>query len=274
MKKLAVLMLALSFAACQSEKKASDQGDSAGLSTQEMNATNGLTFKYDSLKVFSKPNPAAKTKTTDTAYVRIVYPVFSDQKLNQLVEQKTIAAISSTDAEKDQTYQQIADTFVEGYESIRDSEGTMGAWFLDAETKVLTDQPDYLGLEHSLVNYSGGAHANSALVYWNINPKTLQEITLESLINEGSMPQLVSIAEKIFRKNEKLSPTASLKDNYFFENDKFNLNRNFTITKEGLKFLYNPYEIKAYAYGSTELIIPFSDLKAIARPNTLTDRTK
>ncbi|MCX2451654.1 DUF3298 domain-containing protein [Pedobacter sp. PLR] len=271
MKKLAVLMLALSFAACQSEKKASDQGDSTGLS---IHAENDLTFKYDSLKVFSKPNPAVKTKSTDTTYVRMVYPVFSDQKLNQLLEQKTIEAIANPDDKKAQSYQEVADTFVKAYENLRDTEGTAATWFLDAETKVLTDQPEYLGLEHSLVNYAGGAHPNSAMIYWNLNPKTLQEITLESLINEDSMPQLVTIAEKIFRKNEKLSPTASLKDSYFFENDKFNLNRNFTITKEGLKFLYNPYEIKAYVYGSTELIIPFSDLKTIARPNTLLSPTK
>ncbi|WP_316753404.1 DUF3298 and DUF4163 domain-containing protein [Pedobacter gandavensis] len=274
MKKLAVLMLALSFAACQSEKKASDQGDTTALSNLEVNATNGLSFKYDSLKVFSKPNPAAKEKTTDTTYVRLVYPVFQDQKLNQWIEQKTIAAVADTDDKKVETYQQVADNFLKDYESLATTAGTSATWFLDAETKVLTDQPDYLGLEHSLVNYAGGAHPNSAMIYWNLNPKTLQEITLESLINEGSMPQLVTIAEKIFRKNEKLSPTASLKDSYFFENDKFNLNRNFTITKEGLKFLYNPYEIKAYAYGSTELIIPFSDLKTIARPNTLLSPTK
>lgn len=271
MKKLAILLVALSFAACQSEKKASDQEDSTLV---EMSANDGLSFKYDSLKVFSKPNPAAKTKSTDTTYVRIVYPVFSNPKLNQLLEQKTVEAMINPDEKKEQTYQQVADAFVKNYENLRDTEGTAAAWFIDAETKVLTDQPDYLGLEHSLVNYAGGAHPNSAMVYWNINPKNLQEITLESLINEGSMPQLVAIGEKIFRKNEKLSPTASLKDNYFFENDKFDLNRNFTITKEGLKFLYNPYEIKAYAYGSTELIIPFSDLKTIARPNTLLSPTK
>ncbi|MBC8986774.1 DUF3298 domain-containing protein [Pedobacter sp. N36a] len=271
MKKIAILLVALSFAACQSEKKASDQEDSTLV---EMSANDGMSFKYDSLKVFSKPNPAAKTKSTDTTYVRMVYPVFSNPKLNKLLEQKTVEAMINPDEKKDQTYQQVADAFLKNYENLRDTEGTVAAWFIDAETKVLTDQPDYLGFEHSLVNYAGGAHPNSVMVYWNIHPKTLQEITLESLINEGSMPQLVAIAEKIFRKNEKLSPTASLKDNYFFENDKFDLNRNFTITKEGLKFLYNPYEIKAYAYGSTELIIPFSDLKTIARPNTLLSPTK
>ncbi|MNV58716.1 hypothetical protein D3C71_1511030 [compost metagenome] len=111
------------------------------------------------------------------------------------------------------------------------------------------------------------------MVYWNLDPKTLNEISLESLIKEGSLPELTAIGERIFRKNEKLSPTASLKDNYFFEKDTFSLNSNFTITKEGLKFLYNPYEIKAYAYGSTELIIPFSELKAIAKPNTLLSPT-
>ncbi|WP_449436931.1 RsiV family protein [Pedobacter steynii] len=38
-------------------------------------------------------------------------------------------------------------------------------------------------------------------------------------------------------------------------------------------FLYNPYEIKAYVYGTTELVIPFSELKEIAKPNSLLSHT-
>ncbi|MNL65691.1 hypothetical protein D3C87_1900590 [compost metagenome] len=88
------------------------------------------------------------------------------------------------------------------------------------------------------------------------------------------MSKLTAVAEKIFRKNEKLSPTESLKDKYFFENDTFSLNQNFTITEKGLKFLYNPYEIKAYVYGTTELLIPFAELKDIAKPNSLLNPAK
>lgn len=266
MKKLGILLISLSVIACQNEKKTGVQADST--------ASNSLTFKYDSLQVLSKHTQPGEKGNTDTAYAKIVYPVFSDQKLNQLVEQKAIVAAGQVDANKQKTYKELAGSFIAGFDSIsEETGGAQAAWFLDDQTKVLVNQPDYLCLEHSNVNYAGGAHPNSAMVYWNIDPKTLKEITLESLIKEGSLPELNTIAEKIFRKNEKLSPTASLKDTYFFEKDTFALNRNFTITKEGLKFLYNPYEIKAYAYGSTELLIPFSELKTVAKPNTLLSPT-
>lgn len=267
MKRLGILLISLSVIACQSEKKTANSVDST--------ANSSLTYKYDSLQVFSKSTTAADKGKADTAYAKLVYPVFSNEQLNQLVEKKAIDAAGNVDSKKHQTYKELAASFVADFDSIN-TEPDMaqaGAWFLDDQTKVLVSQPDYLCLEHSNVSYAGGAHPNSAMVFWNFDPKTLKEITLESLIKEGSLPELNAIAEKIFRKNEKLSPTASLKDTYFFEKDTFALNRNFTITKEGLKFLYNPYEIKAYAYGSTELLIPFSELKAVAKPNTLLSPT-
>ncbi len=42
-----------------------------------------------------------------------------------------------------------------------------------------------------------------------------------------------------------------------------------TVTKEGLKFLYNPYEIKPYAAGNTALIVPFSTIKDILKPSSI-----
>lgn len=270
MKKLGILLISLSVIACQSEKKTTDQTDSIASST----SGSSLTFKYDSLQVFSKLTKPAEKGNTDTAYAKIVYPLFSDQKLNQLIEQMAVKAAEQTDQTNNKTYKELATSFVEGFDEFnKENGGTQSAWFLDDQTKVLVSQPDYLCLEHSNVSYAGGAHPNSAMVYWNLDPKSLKEITLESLIKEGGLPELTAIAEKIFRKNEKLSPTASLKASYFFEKDTFSLNRNFTITKEGLKFLYNPYEIKAYAYGSTELLIPFSELKTVAKPNTLLSPT-
>lgn len=268
MKRLGILLISLSVIACQSENKTANLGDSTAKS-------NLITYKYDSLKVFSKSTTPADKGKADTAYAKIVYPVFSNEQLNQLVERKTIDAAGNPDSQKPKNYKDMAASFVAGFDEVNaDPEiAQYGAWFLDDQTKVLVNQPDYLCLEHSNVSYAGGAHPNSAMVFWNIDPKTLKEITLESLIKEGSLPELNAIGEKIFRKNEQLSPAASLKDTYFFDKDTFALNRNFTITKEGLKFLYNPYEIKAYAYGNTELLIPFSELKAIAKPNTLLSPT-
>ena len=77
------------------------------------------------------------------------------------------------------------------------------------------------------------------------------------------------VALFIFRKNEKLSATEPLEERYFFDKGKFALAQSFYVNDKGLVFLYNPYEIKAYAEGYTELIVPFSALKAIAKSNTI-----
>ena len=40
-------------------------------------------------------------------------------------------------------------------------------------------------------------------------------------------------------------------------------------SKKGILFLYNPYEIAAYAYGEIELFIPFEDVKSVVNPRFL-----
>jgi hypothetical protein len=83
---------------------------------------------------------------------------------------------------------------------------------------------------------------------------------------------LTKVADSIFRKQENLTPTASLKNDYFFKGDQFSLNKNFLITPLGLKFLYNQYEIKPYAAGQTVLDIPYAQIKTLLQPGTVVDR--
>lgn len=272
MKKLGVLLISLGVIACQSEKKTSDQTDSTTLvPTEETTApaSNALSFKYDSLVVHSKTSVVYEKSQRDTTKAVIFYPVFTDAKINEAIRHNILASATDPD-HKPASLKEMVKEFVDSYDSFRAEEKDYKqTWFMDSKTEVVAQQKDYLSTLHTYVSYEGGAHPNSYSGYWNYNPQTHQEIKLADLIKPNTRKQLVAIAEKIFRKNEKLTPTASLKDNYFFENGKFDLNDNFTITKEGLKFLYNPYEIKAYAYGITVLIIPFSDLKDIAQPNSL-----
>ena len=270
MKKLGILLSAAIMMACQGEKKAEQTIDSAA--TAITAGPDSLSFHYDSVKVYSK-NPVSKdARVTDTAKAVISYPVFSDPKINSFVEQQTM---ESADPEKlYKNYQEYASEFIKGFDDFqKENKDRIQTWFLDIRNEVVRHDPTYLSLIRKYVNFSGGAHPNTVHVYLNYDPIKHQEIILDSLLLPGSGPKLNAIAEKIFRKNENLSPTASLKDKYFFENDVFKLNDNFTITDEGLKFLYNPYEIKAYVYGITELTIPFAELQAIARPNSLLSNT-
>lgn len=255
-------MISVSLMACQNERKSVNTADTTSLVKHT-----DLSVKYDSVVVYSK-NIITNENTKDTTKAVLSYPVFADQKINQFIEQKMMGF--ANEGENYKTYQEFSNAFIKNYEDFTKENKEYGqVWFMDGKIEVVAQQPNYLSTLITFVNYEGGAHPNSVSIYLNYDPSNHKEITLDELIKPGSMPQLTAVAEAIFRKNEQLSPTESLKDKYFFENDTFSLNQNFTITKEGLKFLYNPYEIKAYVYGTTALLIPFAALKDIARPNSL-----
>lgn len=264
MKKLGLILSVAVLMACNNEKKANQTIDSAS----NIVTTDSLTFRYDSVKVYSK-NPLSKdARITDTSKATIGYPEFSDSQINQFVLQSTLKSADNDKFYK--SYQEYATDFIKGYEDFqKENQDRQQTWFLDIRTEVVRHDPGYLSMIRKYVNFSGGAHPNTVHVYINYDPVKHQELHLDSLILPGSKVKLTAIAEEIFRKNEKLSPAESLKDKYFFENDTFAINDNFTITDQGLKFLYNPYEIKAYVYGFTELTISFSELKGIAKPNSL-----
>lgn len=271
MKRLGMVLAIATIFACQSEKKTDNIIDSSSNAVQL--TKDSINYKYDSVKVYSKSPVSADARVTDTAKAVITYPVFSNSKLNDFVLRKVTGTV---DNEKTySSYESYAKGFIGDFDNFqKENKDRIQTWFLTINTKVIKQKHQYLAFYTTYINYSGGAHPNSSFTYQNYNPETHQVITLDSLFIPGSSVKLNEIAEKIFRKNEKLSPDQSLKDNYFFENDTFKLNDNFTVTDEGLLFLYNPYEIKAYAFGITKLLIPFGEVKDIAKPGSLLSVSK
>jgi hypothetical protein len=121
-------------------------------------------------------------------------------------------------------------------------------------------------LSFSDYSYTGGAHPNSNLTYLNFEVSTGKTLALSDLMKPGFEKQLTAIAEKDFRKRKGLAPQASLAEaGYDFDDDQFKLNDNFAVTKDGLVFYYNPYEIAAYAGGPTELVIKWSEIKGLIK---------
>ncbi|MHA4895448.1 RsiV family protein [Pedobacter sp. PWIIR3] len=270
-KPIALLLLTLLFA-CNAEENKEELADStSNVTVSAVHKTDSINFKYDSVKVYSK-NPVSKdSRVTDTAKAVITHPVFPSEKINTFVSKKILA---TADELKYNDYKNYAQGFIDEFDSFQlKNKDRIQTWFLDINTSVVKATVNYISIKTRYVNFSGGAHPNSMFIYANYNPKTNQEINLDSLLLPDGQKKLEAIAEKIFRRNEKLGEQESLKNKYFFENDKFSLNRNFTVTDKGLLFLYNPYEIKAYVYGTTELLIPFSALKEVAKPSSLLTNT-
>lgn len=265
MKKLALfLVLIFALAACRNEKNKVENNESV---------VDTLSYSFDSVKVSSTNIVTNGAKETDTTKAVIQYPVFKNEELNKYIQRQILNYFSEEDKSVI-AYQDIAKSFITGYDSFyHENKDTQQVWFLNIDVHVLHQTANYIALEYVHSDYSGGAHPNTNFSFINYNPKTNQPLTLDSLIDKGNKAKLTSVAEGIFRKDEKLSPTEPLAGKYFFSDGKFTLPDNFYVSNKGLVFFYNPYEIKAYAFGTTEITIPFAALKEIAKSNTILTTT-
>lgn len=266
-KVIAALVLVTGVYACRGNKQSDKVIDSA------TNAVTGasldsLTYSYDSVKVYSKTPVSKDKQVTDTAKAVIVYPVFNDTIANKFIQDRVIALTGKQGTYKN--YKELATGFIKEFDTYQaGNPASNQRWFELMKLKVAANYPNYLSVLHTYADYKGGAHANILFTYFNYNPKTYQTITLDSLITTDGMPKLRSVAENIFRKNEHLAPDANLSEGYFFADGVFSLAETFTVTREGIKFLYNPYEIKPYAAGTTELTVPFSKIKDIMKESSI-----
>ncbi|WP_121809646.1 DUF3298 and DUF4163 domain-containing protein [Mucilaginibacter kameinonensis] len=202
--------------------------------------------------------------------VKINYPVFDSAKaLNDTIVNK-LTVMFAMDGKADSSLELMTKNFLKSYDDFKKTDPRTGMFFtLEDSVKVLQQDSSLTTLEVRGYSYTGGAHGGTSVGFINWDTKAGKNLKLDDVFISGYHDKLTGIAEKIFRKNEKLSDTASLKDNYFFKDDKFALNENFSITPLGIKFLYNQYEIKPYAAGITELFIPYTQIKSLIQPGSV-----
>ncbi len=210
------------------------------------------------------------------------YPVFAGDAFQALNDSLVADVATVADADstaRPQTLADAAKAFTDGYDAFikdnRDSLRPTTGWSLEVKSAVLRQTTRWVSVAHAWYSFTGGAHPNHATRYVNYDRATGHRLTLAELFQDDFEKTLTGIAERHFRQQEGLTPAESLAGRYFFAGDKFALNANFTLTPTGLRFLYNPYEIKPYAAGETSLDIPFAELQGILKPGSLpTDSTK
>jgi hypothetical protein len=172
------------------------------------------------------------------------------------------------------SFEQLRDSLIDNYKKTRLEIPDMPlSYGLERSIKVETDTLGIFAMEFFEYTFFGGAHPNTVTVYENINLVDGRKIKISDLFNPGFEEKLNVIAEKSFRKVREIKPDENLEEaGYWFENGKFKLNNNFIITKEGLKFLFNPYEVAAYYLGATEFLIEYSQLKEIIKKGSALER--
>ncbi|WP_256009324.1 DUF3298 and DUF4163 domain-containing protein [Desertivirga xinjiangensis] len=225
------------------------------------------TLTYVIKTISRKDKDCTSSDTNKCQIVSIKYPVFDDEPvLNDSLEKKLLAIYPIQHPSS--SLQAQTDGFIKEYEAFKKEPYAEGRQYaLQSSVKIINQSLTLIVLDINSYVYSGGAHGSSFRSYINYNIKDKKVIKLDDVLLPDHRDSLNKVAEKIFRKNEGLSAGSPLNKGYFFEGDKFSLNGNYAFTKEGIQFLYNQYEIKPYAAGQTELLIPYPAIWQWLKPD-------
>lgn len=223
----------------------------------------------------SSPPPEAANKEAIAAEISLSYPEFVDTAasagvaaINKAVQERMLRVGTEPDAAAFGSAEDLMKSFFADYEkTMKENPDMPGAWSLKFEAVLRHADDELISLDFMESVFSGGAHPNSNIAYQVFSLKTGQPLELSAFVPADKLGELTAIAERHFRKIRNLKPDETYQAaGFLFEDNKFTLNDNFLVSKDGLAFYYNPYEIAPYGMGNTELVIPWADLKGLADP--------
>jgi len=191
------------------------------------------------------------------------------EKINRSIEE--IFSMNENANPDSINFDEDMNSFISDYEEfMKEFPESFQSWIIEKTGDVKLNRGNIFSIDYTEYSYTGGAHANTVVEFRNYKLSDGDQITLDEIITPDKQKELTKIGETEFRKLKELSEAADLgQAGFWFENNEFYLNENFLITDSCLVFYYNDYEITAYAYGPTELIIPFSKIKMLVGDKSL-----
>jgi len=243
-------------------------------SQKDSSLENDLTYK---IVYYEKQSEGCDSLRKDLcAKIKIEFPEIVNYD-NPAIKEKINKSIQSLfsmneNADADSiNFSNEMNSFIEDYEEfITEFPDAFQSWFVEKTGEVKLNKGNIFSIDYMEYSYTGGAHANTVVEFRNFKLSNGENITLDEVIPPVHRKELTKIGEDEFRKLKELEAEADLgQAGFWFENNEFYLNDNFLITDSSLVFYYNNYEITAYAFGPTELIIPLSKIAPLVGDSSL-----
>jgi hypothetical protein len=142
------------------------------------------------------------------------------------------------------------------------------AWY-QYHNVITTDvRPGHKGVAVYLITrdyYEGGAHGINQQLAMNFNTQTGQYLTLADILVPGYEIRLNEALLQALMDKMKAGNLDDLHEKGYLTMMDIFPPENFIFDEETLTFIYNPYEIAAYALGKTELTIPLSKIEDLLK---------
>ncbi|MFB9863144.1 DUF3298 and DUF4163 domain-containing protein [Rufibacter immobilis] len=136
-------------------------------------------------------------------------------------------------------------------------------WQLTITSQVLFQTPALVSLQMKAVGYSGGAHGYAMTTLQSFD-STGHALRLADMVTDTvALRQLV---EREFRKVRELGTQSFEEQGFYTQAGSLPFPQNLALTAKGLHLYYNAYEVNAYAFGPTELLLPYEQIKRLLQP--------
>lgn len=134
------------------------------------------------------------------------------------------------------------------------------AWEAKIDGRITYEDANFITIELDAYLFTGGAHGYTSTQMLNFDKDKGVQLTNWELFKD--LDGFRAYAEQKFRQKEAIPMGKPINyTGFMFEEDTFYLPENMGFTKDGLKLLYNPYEVASYADGTIELMLPHKEVK-------------
>jgi hypothetical protein len=158
------------------------------------------------------------------------------------------------------SYEEVSNSFITSFEDLKaDFPEHFASWYADIDAEVSYESEEIINITLNHATFTGGAHGYAAVRSLVFDRNTGSVIPVQDLFQDEKA--FLEIAEVAFRAQNEISEDIDLQSQFFGMESGFILPENVFFEKDGLKFLYNPYEIASYAQGSQSFILTYETLK-------------
>jgi len=181
------------------------------------------------------------------------------EAINRSLREEIISILSFAEDEDIDSPEKAIQSFTESYKEVKTKFPDEVPWETEIDGKVIYEDGNIITILMNSYSFTGGAHGYASTAYLNFDKKQGAELDNWDLFDD--LEGFEKYAEAKFREQEKIPEDGNINDTGFmFESDSFHLPNNIGYTPDGLKLIYNQYEVASYADGPIELILPYNEV--------------
>ncbi len=186
-------------------------------------------------------------------------------------EDKSLSVSKIVEDNKEKFFAEYQNELKEGFEYTEDKDINsftyLPNWSIQSDIDVVYNENHFATLAFNYYQYMGGAHGMYGVTYLVLDTKTGNQMKLEDIFDKDALAILSQKMEEMAYAYVGVTDATSLEDAGYFV-DKLEVTDNFSVTGRGITFLYQPYEIGAYAIGTPTFSFSWREIKDLIKKNS------